>query len=891
MTNSICARGWLQCRAWLVLVLAALAMLCVGGCAADAGDEEGTEAVTALQLRRESTRKGSRQCPKDKVRICHFEGKKHSARIIEIPERALPAHLAHGDGLAPDSVETNADCLVPQPPPEPVSVSGTTGDDGVARFVIPETNIRVVVAVVDVNEVALAGMRVALGASGNRYLIVVQDNGAPPLLAPALIDGDLLDARPGSAPTINANVTMYSFVDISPRISPGEVGGMILEDGLIGGLLEEAIRKAAGRSDTPEIPPQPCPCSGPTLRTVPPRIPDRGTLFSPGDNETLEVFCGTDNVSTSTEPLPQEQALDLLTTGFHWVSTSYGVLGRDPDPNPNAITVREQDNNALVSAVEKGTARIGVDTTINYLGSIGFPGQSIWVPVICRAQGAVDPVKVSCPPDTTWSAVDKVCKCPDGTTACGGECVNDVCTGGSAFDMTTCACSCPAGTVKCGGQCVSDACTGGTTFDTSTCTCSCPSGTVSCNGQCMSNACGGGTLFSMSSCACECPQGTVDCQGTCTSYQCSDGKVLSPTSCLCECPSATTECNGQCVPQCTNGQALNTATCACECPSGTATCGGQCVSNTCPPGEAFEDLLCRCVPCPPGTTQCNGQCVSDCTNGEVLDPATCSCGCPSGTEACGGQCVSMSCQPGYAWEPLLCQCVPCLPGDVVCNGQCVSDCTGGQVLDPATCACKCPPNTTWNGQACSAQAGRFVVTTGYNYPNNAPGQTTTQTTFSVGSSAWGLRVTSSIGSAAATTTLDMTNSSCDQRSNGVQGSTRLDVYVEGPPGTPFRVGYDWNQMVSADATGAQVATGAGIDYSSFGGINAYAEAGQVASKATSGQGVDTGFTSATSVAANGVSYSLARSYQLHGVVVPNGCCATCSSGQTTSTVSAVILPP
>lgn len=98
-------------------ILAAISALSVGGCRPDAGvDEDVQEGAIAEAIRRGAPHRPPPKCAKDKVRICHFEGKKHSARIIEVPEQALPAHLAHGDGIAPLALVHAGDCAAASEP-------------------------------------------------------------------------------------------------------------------------------------------------------------------------------------------------------------------------------------------------------------------------------------------------------------------------------------------------------------------------------------------------------------------------------------------------------------------------------------------------------------------------------------------------------------------------------------------------------------------------------------------------------------------------------------------------------------------------------------------------------------------------------------------------------
>src|SRR5687767_12858444 len=112
---------------WRPTPIVLMAILCACG---EPGDQPVDDvAVSPSALSIGTKEKG---CRPSKVRICHFPGKKNSPDIIEVSSQALQAHLDHGDGLAPPSVRSDADCLVPKPPTKPVSASAITGADGVA---------------------------------------------------------------------------------------------------------------------------------------------------------------------------------------------------------------------------------------------------------------------------------------------------------------------------------------------------------------------------------------------------------------------------------------------------------------------------------------------------------------------------------------------------------------------------------------------------------------------------------------------------------------------------------------------------------------------------------------------------------------------------------------
>jgi Cys-rich repeat protein len=66
--------------------------------------------------------------------------------------------------------------------------------------------------------------------------------------------------------------------------------------------------------------------------------------------------------------------------------------------------------------------------------------------------------------------------------------------------------------------------------------------------------------------------------------------------------------------------------------------------------------------------------------------------CPSGQVLCNGNCVSNSCPTGQTFNTTTCQC-ECPSGQVLCNGNCVSNsclANSGQVFNSSTCQCECP---------------------------------------------------------------------------------------------------------------------------------------------------------------------------------------------------------
>jgi hypothetical protein len=124
--------------------------------------------------------------------------------------------------------------------------------------------------------------------------------------------------------------------------------------------------------------------------------------------------------------------------------------------------------------------------------------------------------------------------------------------------------------------------------------------------------------------------------------------------------------------------------------------------------------------------------------------------------------------------------------------------------------------------------------------------------------------------------------------------------VSGPPGTSFRIAFNWNESVDAFSNDpAKPAIGAETTYSSFDNISAYANPGQSDAKTVSGQGIDIGVTSGKAIASGGLTYSLAKSYRLTGSVGTNGKCYTCDIvpgccdcgiGTTTSMFNATVFP-
>lgn len=120
------------------------------------------------------------------------------------------------------SLGADAGCGTPQPPPEPVSATATTEQDGVAQFVIPDTNIRVIATVVDENQTPVPEIAVSLFAAGSDYLIVATDATVSPQYGPVTALGSLLDARPEPAPTLRLALALSFLPQLCQvRVSNG----------------------------------------------------------------------------------------------------------------------------------------------------------------------------------------------------------------------------------------------------------------------------------------------------------------------------------------------------------------------------------------------------------------------------------------------------------------------------------------------------------------------------------------------------------------------------------------------------------------------------------------------------------------------------------------------
>ena len=149
----------------------------------------------------------------DKLRVCHFPAS-GNVQLLSIARAALPAHLDHGDIEAPPSVRTAADCLIPQPPPEPVAATATTDANGKASLLIPHTNVIARITATDAAGAAVAGATAQILVMGGDYLVMVADPAKR--VAPAFAEGKLAEARPGSALQLAIRMVMQAFTTYFP---------------------------------------------------------------------------------------------------------------------------------------------------------------------------------------------------------------------------------------------------------------------------------------------------------------------------------------------------------------------------------------------------------------------------------------------------------------------------------------------------------------------------------------------------------------------------------------------------------------------------------------------------------------------------------------------------
>jgi hypothetical protein len=94
--------------------------------------------------------------------------------------------------------------------------------------------------------------------------------------------------------------------------------------------------------------------------------------------------------------------------------------------------------------------------------------------------------------------------------------------------------------------------------------------------------------------------------------------------------------------------------------------------------------------CPTGKTLCNGRCVTNCTGDQILNPSTCQCVCPSNTTLCQGHCFYSRCGTDQTFNPVTCACESTVcPAVVDQTGQTVY-CEGGTSTENR---CRCETTT------------------------------------------------------------------------------------------------------------------------------------------------------------------------------------------------------
>lgn len=131
--------------------------------------------------------------------------------------------------------------------------------------------------------------------------------------------------------------------------------------------------------------------------------------------------------------------------------------------------------------------------------------------------------------------------------------------------------------------------------------------------------------------------------------------------------------------------------------------GVDCGPDTCCPSGSVCDGAGGCY-CPSGTVLCGNACVSECSGGQILDYNTCTCvsDCPAGQVKCNGQCYGQ-CNPGETFNTTTCTCDDICPaGQDFCNGNCIDI-----VNDENNCgACGnvCPPGMPCIAGGCKCPA-------------------------------------------------------------------------------------------------------------------------------------------------------------------------------------------
>jgi hypothetical protein len=127
----------------------------------------------------------------------------------------------------------------------------------------------------------------------------------------------------------------------------------------------------------------------------------------------------------------------------------------------------------------------------------------------------------------------------------------------------------------------------------------------------------------------------------------------------------------ECLDRCSDMEGFLSSVCKLQCNWASSDQKAGCRAGGCLDGVCLGGICCQ-----PGEANCHGQCVDAVCppgSGEVYDPATCRCACPPGTFHCGSG------------------------GAAVCFAV---KCPSGAEVDPATCRCNCPAGTVPCGDAC-----------------------------------------------------------------------------------------------------------------------------------------------------------------------------------------------
>jgi hypothetical protein len=221
----------------------------------------------------------------------------------------------------------------------------------------------------------------------------------------------------------------------------------------------------------------------------------------------------------------------------------------------------------------------------------------------------------------------------------------------------------------------------------------CESGWLNCNGCVNPND----NPLHCGNCDQPCPTGFV-----CEAGQCRDGGdcTVNPCSGFSYCDLLSKQCMPGCGTntQCALNEICDLTTHACICPQGFHDCNGACVAN-----DSTATCGSSCTACPSvanSTTTCDGTgCGLTCNEGFFACGGNCYLGSGESAEACGPTCTPCTAPPGAT--------ASCI------NGQCSSDCTGGQSVNACGPSCE-PCNTVENGTAaCIGGSCQYSCNVGY----------------------------------------------------------------------------------------------------------------------------------------------------------------------------------